>query len=213
MHSLSTGASSLFHQPLNKTNTEAPCPGCITEYLHLCSLINLTPDTLYYYQVGNEDFSSASAVSMFTSKRSHSSIKPLVIGLYGDLGLENEVSLSRLEEAVALNTFEVIMHVGDFAYDLDDEGGVQGQQFMQSIESLASRVPYITCIGNHEWGPSNSSGALQHYIQRFGKLMPGKTDGMYFSIDIGLVHVVSLSTEVYFWQGDILGTCKEIGLS
>ena len=39
---------------------------------------------------------------------------------------------------------------GDFAYDLRDNGGLNGDAFMARIERLASRVPYMTSVGNHE---------------------------------------------------------------
>jgi hypothetical protein len=82
---------------------------------------------------------------------------------------------------------------------MDDDGGALGQAFMRSIEPVAARVPYLTCMGNHEAG-SNTTGALQHYLKRFGKIMPGNTDGVFFSFDVGYAHVVSISSEPYFWQ-------------
>ncbi len=40
--------------------------------------------------------------------------------------------------------------LGDFAYDLGDDGGLNGDAFMTRIVPLASRLPYMTTVGNHE---------------------------------------------------------------
>ena len=58
------------------------------------------------------------------------------------------------------------MHVGDFAYDLADNGGQTAATFMRQIEPVASRVPYMGCPGNHEGG-TEFVGNLEHYVKRF----------------------------------------------
>jgi hypothetical protein len=44
---------------------------------------------------------------------------------------------------------DMMLHVGDFAYDLDSGGGTVGDQFMQNIEQIAAYVPYMVSVGNH----------------------------------------------------------------
>jgi hypothetical protein len=36
------------------------------------------------------------------------------------------------------------------AYDMDTDNGRYGDQYMNSIESIAAYIPYMTCPGNHE---------------------------------------------------------------
>ncbi len=36
------------------------------------------------------------------------------------------------------------------AYDMAEENGGRGDDFMKQIEPIASVVPYMTCPGNHE---------------------------------------------------------------
>ena len=36
-----------------------------------------------------------------------------------------------------------IVHVGDFAYNLQDDGGLVGDQFMVNIEQVAANIPYM----------------------------------------------------------------------
>ena len=39
--------------------------------------------------------------------------------VYGDMGNVNAQSLTRLQEDVIQGMYDVILHVGDFAYDMD----------------------------------------------------------------------------------------------
>merc|ERR1711998_225367 len=100
--------------------------------------------------------------------------------------------------------------MGDFAYDFDNFDGVMGDQFMRNIEQLATKVPYMVSHGNHE----DRDTALAHFVERF-RHMPSNaepptfntingetTNTMYFSWDFGLVHYVSISTELWFGVTD-----------
>lgn len=42
------------------------------------------------------------------------------IALYGDMGNENAQSLARLQEETQRGLYDAILHVGDFAYDMND---------------------------------------------------------------------------------------------
>ena len=45
--------------------------------------------------------------------------------------------------------FDLVIHVGDFAYDMYEENGKRGDDFMAQIEPIASSVPYMTCPGTY----------------------------------------------------------------
>jgi hypothetical protein len=71
---------------------------------------------------------------------------------------------------------------------------------MNQIQTIAAYLPYMTCPGNHEWAYNFSN-----YVNRFS--MPnyddptsiGGDNNHFFSLDIGPVHLVSFSTEFYFF--------------
>lgn len=42
------------------------------------------------------------------------------VALYGDMGNENAQSLARLQEETQRGLYDAILHVGDFAYDMND---------------------------------------------------------------------------------------------
>lgn len=116
-----------------------------------------------------------------------------------------------------------ISHIGDISY-------ARGyswlwDNFFNQIEPIASKVPYHVCIGNHEydwplqpWKPEWSSRIYGTdgggecgipYSYRFN--MPGNssertttrahTTNLYYSLDVGVVHFVFISTETNFLQG------------
>lgn len=72
------------------------------------------------------------------------------IALFGDMGSFNAQSLPRLQEEAQRGLYDVIIHIGDFAYDMYVDQGRVGDEFMRQIESIAAYVPYMTVPGNHE---------------------------------------------------------------
>ena len=91
--------------------------------------------------------------------------------VYGDMGKEGgSQSLPALYKEAASGDYNAILHVGDFAYDLDSDGGEvytvwqrllcvyhnimlcsgkNGDEFMRRLEPIAATVPYMTTEGNH----------------------------------------------------------------
>ncbi|CAG10668.1 unnamed protein product [Tetraodon nigroviridis] len=80
----------------------------------------------------------------------------------------------------------------DFAYDMHEDNARIGDEFMRQIQSIAAYVPYMTCPGNHE-----AAYNFSNYRNRFS--MPGQTESLWYSWNLGPVHIISLSTEVYFY--------------
>lgn len=72
------------------------------------------------------------------------------VALYGDMGNENAQSLARLQQDTQNNMYDAIIHVGDFAYDMNTDNARVGDEFMRQIESVAAYVPYMVVPGNHE---------------------------------------------------------------
>lgn len=72
------------------------------------------------------------------------------MAIYGDMGVVNAVTLPALQRETQLGMYDAILHVGDFAYDMCNENGEVGDQFMRQIESIAAYVPYMVSVGNHE---------------------------------------------------------------
>ena len=87
---------------------------------------------------------------------------------------------------------DMILHTGDFAYNMDTNGGTTADNFFKNIQPVAANYPYMVSHGNHEDGDV----ALARYTESF-RHMPTKTgtvksvngvapNNWYFSWDSGL---------------------------
>ncbi|XP_065915755.1 uncharacterized protein [Dysidea avara] len=162
---------------------------------YLCRAeLNVSPGAMHYYIIHCKWGSSRPL--NFTAMRTGQNWVPRLL-VYGDMGKHGGAeSLGALVSEVEAGDTHAILHVGDFAYDFDSDGGVNGDQFMNRIQPLAAHVAYMTCPGNHEI-PHDFS----HYLNRF--TMPSNGHPFWYSWDMGPIHFISFSTEVYFVDSNI----------
>ncbi|XP_072285659.1 acid phosphatase type 7 isoform X2 [Pyxicephalus adspersus] len=158
-------------------------------FIHRVTLKNLIPDQRYVYHCGSS--LGWSPQFYFRALRNDPSWGPR-LAVFGDMGNENAQSLSRLQKETQMEMYDAILHVGDFAYDMDKDNARVGDEFMRQIESVAAYLPYMTCPGNHE-----EAYNFSNYRMRFS--MPGNAEGLWYSWDLGPAHIISFSTEVYFY--------------
>jgi len=159
------------------------------QWIHTVVLTHLKPYTNYLYRVGSDQGWSN---YFFTKTVMDGTMWSPTVALFGDLGNDNAMSLPFLQNGAGTGLFDAVLHVGDFAYDMDEDNGVKGDLFMEQIEPIASVVPYMTCPGNHE-----NKYNFSNYKARFE--MPGDKNNMFYSFNLGPVHFVSVSTEFYYF--------------
>ncbi|XP_034235851.1 acid phosphatase type 7-like [Thrips palmi] len=158
-------------------------------FIHRVKLSDLSPDAKYTYHCGSS--LGWSGVFWFSTAPEDLSKWSPHLAIYGDMGNENAQSLARLQEEVQRNVYDAIIHVGDFAYDMDSDNARVGDEFMRQIQSVAAYLPYMTCPGNHE-----QTYNFSNYRARFS--MPGDTEGLWYSFNMGPIHFIALTTEVYY---------------
>lgn len=78
----------------------------------------------------------------------------------------DSMTMIREIERMDLNKVDLFMHVGDFAYEIENLNATVGDEFFNQMSKTAKKVPYIISPGNHE---SYAKGHLLNY--RFK--MPG----------------------------------------
>lgn len=132
-------------------------------YTHHALMSDLAPAQRYFYRVGQPSAGAWSPVYNFSMPPA--GFPPVSIAVYGDMGVEN----ARIPDALLRDLrgdagYDMILHVGDFAYDMNERQGRVGDAFMRMIEPIASHVPYMTCLGNHEVAYNFS-----HYTHRSGR--------------------------------------------
>jgi hypothetical protein len=204
-------------------------------YIHDGVMTDLDQGKRYYYQVGS-DSGGWTNISSFISQDNESG--ETIAFMLGDMGTATPYSTFLRTQDESISTVKWIMrdiralgdkpalvsHVGDISY-------ARGYQwlwdnFFNQIESIASKVPYHVCIGNHEydwpsqpWKPDWASSVYGTdgggecgvpYSLRFN--MPGNltestntrappTRNLYYSFDSGVVHFLYFSTETNFLKG------------
>jgi len=171
-----------------------------TQYIHRVHLTNLKPNTTYYYHAGSSN--GWSSVFGFRTVPPQGEAWPLKLAVLGDMGAINARVLKTLQQDAHRGMYHAVIHVGDFAYDMYEEDGNVGDIFMEQIQPVAGYLPYMTCPGNHE-----ATYDFLHYRNRFSMPNYAETSNLHFSFNVGPVHFVSISTEVYFYD-DIVERVK-----
>ncbi|CAH3974751.1 unnamed protein product [Pieris brassicae] len=160
-------------------------------WIHRVTLLDLKFDTKYEYHAGSV-YGWSELFSFKTPPEGEKWV--LRAAIYGDMGNKNAHSLSYLQDEAQRGHFDVILHVGDFAYDMDTDNALVGDEFMRQIQPLAASVPYMTCPGNHE-----AAYNFSNYRNRFSMPNHERWESMFYSFDLGPVHFVSISTEYYYF--------------
>ncbi|KAI1714342.1 calcineurin-like phosphoesterase domain-containing protein [Ditylenchus destructor] len=144
-----------------------------TRYMHSAEMKKLTSGTKYYYKVGSPSgWSKTFSFRTFPNGTNFS----FRVCIFGDLGLFSGMSIEDLKKAAKRADFDLIIHIGDIAYDMHTDGplGNRGDLFMREMEEIFSRFNM----------PNDPEKANQYY-----------------SFDLGPVHFVGVSTEyINFWQ-------------
>ena len=120
--------------------------------------------------------------------------KELRAAIFGDLSVYKGMpTINQLIDATHNDHFDVIIHIGDIAYDLHDDEGDRGDAYMKAIQPFAAYVPYMVFAGNHE-----SDTHFNQIVNRFTMPKNGVYDNnLFWSFDYGFVHFIALNSEYY----------------
>jgi Icc-related predicted phosphoesterase len=180
-------------------------PYVFQRFLFSCSatMKNLKQGKFYKYRVGSDVF-GWSEVFLFRAKKNFDEEKISKVIVFGDLGNspENSWTVASVLKEVEKFEYDAVIHNGDFAYDFNSKDGKKGDIFMREIEPIASKIPYMVAIGNHE-----KSFRILHYYHRFS--MPGDSWNLFYSFNLGKIHFLSYSTELIFDKWSTLQKFQE----
>jgi hypothetical protein len=180
-------------------------------WFHHVVLEKLERNTRYYWQVITGDDKVFSPIMDFITAPEVGEDKPFRFAVYGDFGLGNfEPTMNTLRQIK--DSFDIVWHVGDLAYadDYEDLGMSyeEIQELWMNDMSIGywSELPYMFTPGNHEAVCNEGHpevcpiGQNNFTSYRYRYRMPHKESGsespLFYSFDYGLVHFISLDTEV-----------------
>jgi hypothetical protein len=190
--------------------------------MHFVRLGDLAPRTKYTYQVRGGTKSAAWSVpATFRSVYTAADGGETRVAIFGDMAVTQYNAVGNLAADCADGTIDAIWMMGDHAYDLGQIDDHRGDAYMNGIAPATSTCPWVPVIGNHEaadgdhynrylnqtWGEafgnpspitSTADTALGHLLSK-GTLFGASSHGArpsgtsrYFSVDIGLIHLVGL---------------------
>jgi len=164
-------------------------------YIHRAILSELEPGKFYKYRPVSAQ--ALGPVYTFRSRKLDDENGVTKFAMFADMGLEGTI-LPRLISEVQRNEYDVVFHIGDFAYDLHNDNGRVGDKFMHEIEPLAAHVAYQVAPGNHERKQNFSQ-----FNNRFTMIQETeegpKMNNHYYSFNMNNIHFIIYSTEFYYY--------------
>ncbi|KAF5822290.1 putative phosphodiesterase I [Helianthus annuus] len=182
-------------------------------YIHSAVMIGLKPSTGFSYRYGSNSVGWSARINFKTPPSGGSDeLKFLAFGDMGkaprDASLEHYIQpgslrvVQAMADEVSSGNADSIFHIGDISYATGFL--VEWDFFLHLISPLASKLSYMTAIGNHERDYVNS-GSLYitpdsggecgvPYESYFPMPTPAK-DKPWYSIEQGSVHFLVISTE------------------
>lgn len=164
-------------------------------YIHRATMFGLLPGNIYTYQVGGRKDGSEYYSDKFEFKAFDERYQEPNIVLFGDMAYFSP-TIKAISNGIDDGHHDVVIHVGDMAYNLQDDHGTCGDKYFRHIEPITHRIPYLTIPGNHE-----SHENFSHYDNRLSNWdkPTREMNNFYWSIDIGPIHFVAFTTEFYFY--------------
>jgi acid phosphatase type 7 len=159
-------------------------------YIHYGLLTNLVPNKYYCYQIYNEYNTS----QVYTFRMVDYQQKETSILLLGDYSDDNN-NLTATSIYNKQNTFDFMVHNGDIAYDMFEQNGITGDDYMNKLQFISARNYYMTTPGNHERYYNFS-----HYKNRFKNpgLVSNRMDNYYWSMEFSNFKLITINTDLYY---------------
>ncbi|XP_041375399.1 acid phosphatase type 7-like [Gigantopelta aegis] len=160
--------------------------------LHRVELKNLHTATTYFYEPQSNNVSSGPFY--FQTPAAITDWSPLFL-ILGDLDADSS-SIPPLTSEVMSGQYSAVIHVGDVVYNETGDEGKTEDLFMKLTEVMASHAPYMVTPGRY--GKGSSFEQYRHRYSMPGSSWPIPKDKVWYSVDVGPVHLISYSTEVFF---------------
>jgi MYXO-CTERM domain-containing protein len=198
----------LAYRPLVATGSATQSTTEPTPWNHAVVLSGLSPSTRYYYDVGTLDGIEAGGTSntYFETAPLPSDTRPFSFWVVGDSGTNGDdqhAVRDAMMSATAANPPDLMLQVGDMAYDTGSNANFTLELFGVYTATLR-HTPFWPAIGNHEgseYDTSDSPTQSGPYYEAFTLPSAGQIGGVasgteaYYSFDYGSVHFIALDSD------------------
>lgn len=182
-------------------------------YIHTAQMTGLLPSRSYLYTYGSDQAGWSNPVRLRTPPSAGDSVVRFLT--FGDMGQaprdksdEHYIQpgslgvIEAIKEKMLAGEVDSVFHIGDISYATGFL--VEWDYFLQLINPIASRVPYMTAIGNHErdfpfsgskYETPDSGGECGVPYEKYFHMPTAEKDKPWYSISQGPVHFTVISTE------------------
>lgn len=177
---------------------------------HFIVLTNLTPNTIYQYEIkgGNGNWLSHPDYFFRTAPKDESQkIKIWAMGDFGDLRKQDYIrTQTGVRDTYVKSTStpaDLWLWLGDMAYGNNKDSVLQTSVFDFFGSKILSNTPIVTVPGNHEYYENNIFNRLDSQIVYFDIINPpvkGEAGGFpsfnksYYSMRYGPLHIIALNS-------------------
>lgn len=167
---------------------------------HELRITGLTPDTKYYYAVGNgTDIIEGSYRNFFVTAPPANTTRKIRIGVFGDAGTGDRTQKKGRDTYLQLfktgTSAELALLLGDNAYNTGTDGEYQSKFFNIYDDNILKNQTVFPVPGNHEY---YSPGVP--YFSIFSLPTAGESGGVpsgtesYYSFNYGNIHFIMLNS-------------------
>ena len=156
----------------------------------------------------------------FTSLYSHGTTR---VAIYADMGVfvkegaftppvQSLPSPARhhvgnLVDDLKRGLIDFAVHAGDHAYEFEVNGGARGDGYMDSYQPFLAHAPWAPGWGNHEYLEGDRGQRLESITkgviaERKSASGPVAADRMFYSVEVGLLHLLHLDLSPYWCRFD-----------
>ncbi|CAL1541090.1 unnamed protein product [Lymnaea stagnalis] len=162
--------------------------------LHRVELRLLMPNKTYFYTPVSDEISGATNFFRTPASNGTPDVQLMIIS---DVNTTS-TAIHRLLLEAQTGKYAALLHTGNIAMNLSTHGGLNGDNYMKLMEPAICSVPYMVSPGPAE---VEEQETFSQYLHRFSMPeteWPISVDKMWYSVDIGPVHLISYSTEVFY---------------
>jgi acid phosphatase type 7 len=183
-------------------------PANVTE--HIITISGLTPDTKYYYRVGNStNMQTPNSIQYFNTLPPPNTTRKVRIAAFGDCGRNSaayqDATLASYQNYLTTNGLDAPdawLLMGDNAYTTGSQTEYNNNFFGIYGNNLLRNHKLYPAPGNHDYGNSaaNKASRVMPYHTNFTVPQAGEAGGVasnkqnYYSYDIGNIHFLSLDS-------------------
>jgi len=121
--------------------------------------------------------------------------KKTTVLMFGDHDhtFEGQSTLQRLTTLKETNFTKIAayIHLGDLAYNLENDKGKNGDDYMKALQSFSASMPCMVTPGNHE-----TMNNFSNFNMRFNMPYYSKSKNHYYSFNLGNIHFTTLSLDL-----------------